>query len=398
MKNRIVRSATYEGCSDVNGFPSEEYTLMYKKLAKNNIGMIITGFSYVSKDGRAMQPAQSGIDSPEKISYFRKVTDIVHEYDCPIIIQLSHSGRQTLADISGSLPVSSTDESSIYFRQKCRIIKEDEIYKIINSFTNAACYAKEAGFDGVQLHAGHGYLLHQFLIPETNKLTNEFGIDMVTGIGTKLIDMIFDNIKEKCGIAFPVMIKISGNHDIGKGFNYSRFDSLISFLDRKRFDAIEISYGTMDYALNIFRGNMDFDSVFQYNPIFKTNSKLKRHLYRLFIKKFISPKIINFSAMYNLNFAERAKQLTKIPIISVGGFRRKSEIEYAINEKKIDMVSLSRPLICEPNLVSEMINSKDDYASKCINCNQCVFMCDSGQVTACYRNKYYTTIRKGALP
>jgi 2,4-dienoyl-CoA reductase-like NADH-dependent reductase (Old Yellow Enzyme family) len=384
LKNRIVRSATYEGCADINGFPTHKYTSMYKTLAKNNVGMIITGFAFVSKDGRAMQPAQAGIDNPEKIEYFRKATDEVHKYDCPIIIQMAHSGRQTLSQISGSIPVSCTDKSSIYFRQQCRLINIGEIKRIINSFADSAYYAKEAGFDGVQLHAGHGYLLHQFIMPETNKLTNEYGISMSTGIGTRVIEEIFDKIKEKCGKDFPVLIKISGSHDLGDSFNNGRFDNLIEFLDRKRFDAIEISYGTMDYALNIFRGDMDLKTVFEYNPIFKTNSKIKKYLYTTFIDKYIRPKLIDFSAMYNLHFAERAKQITSIPIITVGGFRRRSEIEYAISEKFTDLVSLSRPFICEPNFVNEMMKAVEDHESKCINCNQCVFMCDSGKVTACY--------------
>ncbi|MCL5028350.1 MAG: NADH:flavin oxidoreductase [Bacteroidetes bacterium] len=386
MKNRIVRSATYEGASDKNGYPNQKYFSTYKTLAKNNVGMIITGFSFVSRIGRAMQPCQAGIDLKDKIKFYRQITDEVHKYNCPIIMQLAHSGRQTLKSETLSTPKSSTTKRSIYFREKPKLISQNEIELVIEQFKNSACFAEEAGFDGVQLHAGHGYLLHQFILPETNILGNEFGIDKSTGIGIKLLDVIFDHIKDNCGSSFPVLIKISGDHNLSNNFYPAKFDSLIKFLDEKQFDAIEISYGTMDYPLNIFRGDLDVKIIFKYNPIFKTENKFKRKIYKTLINKLIVPKFIGFSPMYNLHFAERAKKITSIPVISVGGFRSKQEIEFAISNKLTDFVSLARPFICEPDFVNKMLQAEDDYKSKCKNCNKCVFMCDSGRVTTCYSN------------
>jgi 2,4-dienoyl-CoA reductase-like NADH-dependent reductase (Old Yellow Enzyme family) len=281
-------------------------------------------------------------------------------------------------------PISSSDKSSIYFRQKPALINSNEVRDIIKEFTQSAIYAKEAGFDGVQIHAAHGYLLHQFMLPETNSLNNGYGIDKNNGIGTKLIEDIFDNIKAKCGESFPVLIKISANHDLSDNFYPDKFDSLIKFLHNKRFDAIEISYGTMDYPLNIFRGGINLKTVFEHNPLFKTSNWFKKKLFGMYFQKFIYPKFRSFLPSYNLNFAARAKAMTDIPIISVGGFRSLSEIEYAIQKGMADLVSLSRPFICEPDLVVKMKNSSRDYRSKCINCNECVFMCDSGKPTTCY--------------
>lgn len=388
LKNRIVRSATYEGASDNYGFPGSEYLSMYKTLAKNDVGMIITGFSYISRLGKAMQHAQSGIDSREKVSYFQKITDEVHSYNCPIIIQLAHAGRQTIKSETNSNPISCSKKRSIYFREKPVLISEIETDDVINQFTNSALYAKEAGFDGVQLHSAHGYLLHQFLLPETNKLKNKFGIDKSTGLGTKFLEAVFDKIKNKCGHSFPVLIKISGDHDLSQNFFPKKFDALISFLDKKQFAAIEISCGTMDYALNIFRGGLNIDTILEYNPLFKTNNKIKESFYRFTINKFIASKFNKFAPTYNLFFAERAKKLTAIPIISVGGFRSKHEIEYAISNSMTDLVGLSRPFICESDFVKKLVQSKNGYKSKCKNCNECVFMCDSGRVTRCYsKNK-----------
>jgi 2,4-dienoyl-CoA reductase-like NADH-dependent reductase (Old Yellow Enzyme family) len=387
LKNRIVRSATYEGAADRDGYPTQSYLSLYRTLARNNAGMIITGFSFVGEDGRAMQTAQAGIDAEDKIDLYKRACDEVHKYSTPFIIQLAHTGRQTLRQITGSPLLSSSHKSSVYFRQKPRLAGREEIEQIIEQFARSAFLAKKAGFDGIQLHAAHGYLLHQFLLPETNMLKNEYAPDLRTGLGTKLIEDIFDRIKDRCGKDFPVMIKISGNHDLAKNFFPEKFDSLIRFLDTKNFDAIEISYGTMDHALNIFRGEMDPELVLQYNPIFKTANSLKKHLSLLYIKKFIAPKFKLFSPAYNLIYSERAKKLTKIPIISVGGFRSKREIESAIDCNKTDLAGLSRPFICEPDFVNKLINTSGNYISLCTNCNRCVFMCDSGRPTACYKEK-----------
>jgi 2,4-dienoyl-CoA reductase-like NADH-dependent reductase (Old Yellow Enzyme family) len=144
--------------------------------------------------------------------------------------------------------------------------------------------------------------------------------------------------------------------------------------------------------LNIFRGDFNLESVFNYNPIFKTNNKLRKYFYGKFIKYFIGSRLKSFTPTYNLHFAKRAKQLTDIPIISVGGFRSKSEIEFAINNNLTDLVGLSRPFICEPDLVTKFLLVSGDYTSQCNNCNECVYMCDSGKPTVCYSKKINSQI------
>jgi len=387
LKNRLVRSATYEGASDEYGFPQTRYLNIYKTLAKNNVGMIITGFAYISAIGRAMHKAQAGIDSYEKVEFYKSVTSEVHKYNCPIILQIAHTGRQTLKSVSGETPISSSAIRSVYFREKPRPADESDIKDIIGQFVFAAQLAQEAGFDGVQIHAAHGYLLHQFLLPDTNKLKGNYGINKQTGLGTKLLEDVFDGIKAKCGNSFLILIKISGGHDLSNSFPISKFEQLIKFLNIKKFDAIEISYGTMDYALNIFRGDLNLETVFRYNPIFMTDSRLRKYFSELFVKYFLTPKLKVFTPAYNFCFAQRAKQLTDIPIISVGGFRSKDEIENAINSNYTDLVGLSRPFICEPDFAVKLLHSSGNYSSQCKNCNECVFMCDSGMPTICYSKK-----------
>lgn len=383
LRNRLVRSATYEGAADRNGVPGDAYVSLYRQLAENDVGMIITGFSYIARSGRAMQPFQSGLDSREKIGSFRRVTDAVHRHGCPIILQLAHTGRQTLASSIGSRPVSSTTRRSVYFRAKPRLLRAGETYDIAEQFATCAVYAREAGFDGVQLHAAHGYLIHQFLLQDVNRLTHEFGVDPATGIGTRLLDEIIDRTRAKCGPAFPILVKMSGNVDYSDHFYPDQFTHLIRYLDRKRVAAVEISYGTMDYPLNIFRGDLDLQLIWKHNPLFKTRSGLRRALAQLYLRRRILPKILPFSRMYNLHYAETAKTLTDIPVISVGGFRSQIDMESVIVAKKADLIGLSRPFLCEPDLVRKLMQG-NNYVSRCDNCNRCVYLCDAERITACY--------------
>ena len=382
LSNRIIRSATFEGMADAKGFPTNEYYKLYENLSKQNIGALICGFSYVSPEGKAMQLGQIGVDSPDKIPSLKKLTDIVHNNEGKIFMQIAHTGRQTLKSVIGQNVLSSSSKRSIYFNQKPVSISIKQIESIVDKFGNSALYCKQAGFDGIQIHAAHGYLIHQFLTPAINKRKDKYGIDAKTKIGTTFLKEIIENIREKCGENFPVLIKVSGSDDLFPKFNKQQFINLISFIDTQAIDAIEISYGTMDYALNIFRGDLPTELILTKNPIYKTENKFKRFLIKTFVFSYMKSKLKPFSPSYNLDYALIAKSLTIKPIICVGGYRNKNEIESTLS-KDIDFVSICRPFICEPDF-KKKITSNPNYESKCTNCNKCAIMCDTEYSTKCY--------------
>ncbi len=389
VKNRIVRSATYEGMCNNDGIPTDNYKKYYLELARNSVGTIITGVTYISKDGKVIQPGQAGIDSEEKISYYRKITDEVHQYDCRIFMQLSHAGRQTSQRIIGRKIIGVSPKKSFYFNEVSRVLKTKEVMSFIELFATSALLSKNAGFDGIQLHAAHGYLIHQFILPSINNRKDLYGIDDKIKIGARFLDLIIDRIKEKCGDNFPILVKISGSDDYFNRFSKKQFINLIKFLDIKKIAGIEISYGTMDYPLNIIRGNsIPIDRVLKYNPRYKINNRMLKYFWRTLVFPMVKFKIKYFSPMYNLLFAKIAKQYTEIPIICVGGFRKGVEIFNVIEDEKIDFVSLCRPFICEPDFV-EKLKKDNNYISECISCNRCTVMCDTDYSTRCYMKRGY---------
>lgn len=383
----IFRSATFEGMADKNGFPTEEYLNMYKTLAANSVKNIITGFTYISDQGKAVHPGQAGIDSEEKVPYFKKVTDAVHCFGSRIYLQIAHTGIQTSKSITKEEVVGASNKRSKYFRCNPKKLSINEINNVIESFTNSAEYARLSGFDGIQLHAAHGYLIHQFLHPYINNRRDEFGINSESGIGDTFLRKIISSIRIKCGADFPILVKISASDDLPVNFSEDNLISLIKLLDELKVFAIEISYGTMENALNIFRGrSIPFDAILKSNFRYKIKNKIIRKFWKFLATPYFKVKVKEFSNMYNIEYAKIAKRYTEVPIICVGGFRKGSDILAAINNKYADLISLCRPFICEPDIINKF-NNDLNYVSECINCNICAVMCDSFQSTRCYLKK-----------
>lgn len=385
FRNRIFRSATLEGMADKDGFPTDEYLNCYLELADNGVKNIITGCTYVSREGMMVQPGQAGIDSDEMISRYLQVTEEVHRYGSTIYLQISHAGRQTSASVTGSPVVGASDQPSPYFMSKPKQLSRAEIERVTESYAAAAWRAKEAGFDGVQIHAAHGYLVHQFLHPDINDRKDEYGIDPQTGIGTLFLHKIIAAVRDRCGADYPLMVKVSGSDDLPRPFTRENFIALIRLLDREKVFAIEVSYGTMENALSIFRGeSVPLEAILSHNYRYKQKNPLLRKLWKLTALPILKKRLTGFSEHYNLPYAELAKRHTDLPVICVGGFRRGNDILNALETGKADYVSMCRPFICEPDIIAKLVSDKD-YISRCENCNICAIMCDSDLSTRCYK-------------
>lgn len=377
LPNRLVRSATYEGLGESDGTPRPELATLYARLAAAGTGTIITGFCFVSQEGRAMQPGQCGIDTNAKIGAWQSVVRHVKAAapDARLLMQLAHTGRQTRRSATGHPAVGATSRRCLYFREKVRPLQEADILRIIGEFAAAARRAQRAGFDGVQLHAAHGYLIHQFLSPHTNTRTDAWAD------GARFLIEIVRAIKSSCGNGYPVFAKFSGADD--RGLTVADTLGHIRAVE-SGIDAAEISYGTMEFALNIIRGGWPVERAFEVNPLLQSVPRPLRGLFRRFVLTPIIKRRIPFEENYNLHAAAQIAKQTSLPIFAVGGFRRAAALRAALGESRLAAVALCRPFLCEPGLAGQM-RRDDGWVSACANCNLCTVSCDAPRPVVCVR-------------
>ena len=389
LKNRIVRSATYEGRGDANGTPDPGLADLYTELAQGGVGAIITGFAFISQEGRAMQPRQCGIESDAKIAPWRRIVTRVKAAspDVRLFMQIAHCGRQTTAKATGLPVVGVSSRRCPYFRQRVRVLDSASIETIVTQFGEAARRAREAGFDGVQIHAAHGYLIHQFLSPWTNTRTDRWSKP------TLFLEEVVRAVRVRCGNAFPVLVKLSAAEDGGRGIRLEDTIRTARTLQELNVDAVEVSYGTMELGLNIIRGACPVDAVLESNPLFSRIPAVMRRAWKAVCLPAYLRRLLPFEEGYNIAAAARLRRATSIPVIPVGGIRSLKTMVKCLEANRLDGVALCRPLICEPDLPARL---RDGTAtsSKCCNCNLCTVHCDTPQPTRCYAHRRPTVERR----
>ena len=357
---RILRSSTYEGMASEDGTSTKTLEKCYSSLAKGGCGLIISGGVFVEPEGR-IHEHQLGLVSQAQIDSVARLVQTVHYNHGLIAIQLNHAGLEAKTKITGLPPAGPSPNS-----KKSRALTKSEIDRIINSFVQAAHTAYGIGADAVQLHAAHGYLLGQFLSPIWNKRSDEFGGSVEKRF--EIVKRILTGIRQSVPKSFTVFIKMNGS-DIEKGgITIEDAMKTAKLAEKAGVDGLEISSGSGRKPYSLL-GDIAYDKIFK-DP--KRREAMK--------KRFSD---IHFIPHFNEDFAAKIKKVVNVPIISVGGYRTKQEIEAAIKSGKCDFVSLSRPFIREPSLVNSMKNGQCDGTS-CVRCNQCFFKTMAGKPIKCY--------------
>lgn len=380
-KNRIIRSATHDGLADSNGAPTEKLIRKYEYLAKNEVGVIITGYAGVSENGMSPYPAMLKIHNDDNLEQYEKLAEAAHKYDTPIVLQLAHCGRQTSSKTIGVQKVAPTAKRHLFYPDKAKKLDKNKIKTIVNDFLKAAQRAEKCGFDAVQLHAGHGYLLHDFLSPYGNKRTDEYGGSVENRC--RIICEIIKAVKEKTTL--PVWIKISAEDNRKNGMRIEDSVKICKILENAGLDCVEVSCGTVEDGMNTMRSRvMPMDAVFEYREPCASFSKPLKSV-SLFFANFVNPLIKQPSPLENFNVAnaEKIKSTLDIPVIVVGGIHKLYDMENIILQNKADAVSMCRPFICEPNLVSKL-KSGQQREAKCIMCNYCGLVIEKGKTKCLY--------------
>lgn len=334
LPNRFVRSATWEGMCDENGRPTSRLAELYREMAEGGVGLIITGYTVVHRKGRQMTGA-IGACSDGQIRPLAGLADVVHGAGGRIMAQLFHAGAQTSLRTIGEEPLGPSAVESPFYSGVPRQMTVGDIEEVVEAFGQSARRIREAGFDGVQLHAAHGYLINQFLSPLTNLRTDEFG--QTPSNRFRFLEQVYLSVREQVGPEFPVIIKLTGSDNLEGGLQIEDAVFYARALEGLGIDSIEVSAGTSGSG----------DGV----PVRKgINSDEKEG--------------------YNAPFARRIKQAVKVPVMLVGGLRSFPVIRKLLDQEVADLFSLSRPLIREPALVN-IWRRDPGHRSTCISCNLC---------------------------
>jgi 2,4-dienoyl-CoA reductase-like NADH-dependent reductase (Old Yellow Enzyme family) len=367
LRNRIIRSATHEGLADEQGYPTDNLLKKYETLAKNEVACIITGYAGVMRNGKSSSYHMLMIDNDSFIDSYKRITEKIHENEASIILQIAHCGRQTRAKITGLPTVApSAIKSKSFAEETPKELSESEIYEIIDNFVKAIERAKKAGFDGVQLHLAHGFLLSSFLSSHSNHRTDQWG--GTTENKFRIVAEIFTKAKQQVG-DFPILVKLNAYDRRKGGMTLTESIEIAKMLEKSGCAAIEVSCGVYDDGLCTIRGEkLPIDAAFKYSFQYKNFPSVIKSIAKLIVPA-LTPKIKPYEN-YNVAAAAEIRKNVEIPVIAVGGIKSLDSIEKIISAGQADFVSMSRPFIREPNIVRKF-KEGTQQRTKCVECNYC---------------------------
>ncbi len=334
IANRFVRSATHAFMADADGYVTKRQIQLLADLARGEVGLIVSGHAFIHQRGKASL-SQTAIYDNRFVLGLRRMTEAVHHFSSRIFLQLSHAGRQTKDKLAGGIPLAPSAVYEPVFKITPQILTEEDIQGIIQGFGESGQRAKEAGFDGVQLHLAHGYLLSSFLSPHTNRRSDRWGGSLDNRM--RIILQIIQGIQSGCGRDFPVMVKMNSTDLLPQGLNIEDAIAAAVILESAGIHAIEVSGGMSEAGqASIWKG-----------PFTEEEEG------------------------YFLENAAQIKSAVTLPTFGLGGLRTFAKMEKAIREGRVDMISMSRPFIRTPDLIHRF-KMGEINKSECISCNKCL--------------------------
>ncbi len=349
IPNRFIRSATWEGMATEEGAVTPRLIEVMNALVSGGVGLIITGHSYIMPEGQAT-PLQLGVYKDDLIPGLREMTESVHQKGGKIVMQLAHSGNFAPAHLTKQAPwvVSNFEGLSKSPRKEMSV---QDIKIVVKAFGEAARRAKSAGFDGIQIHSGHGYLFSQFLSPIYNKRKDEYGGDIRNR--TRVHLETYQAIRNAVGKDYPVLIKMNCRDFAENGLTVEESLQAAKLLAEAGFDAIELSGGMLN-SPKLSPTRMGI------------NSEDKEAYFREDARLF--------------------KKEVNIPLILVGGVRSFDLAEKLVEEGVTDYISMCRPFIREPDLIKRW-KAGDRRKSECKSDNLCFTPAFEGKGVYCVAKK-----------
>ena len=376
IKNRIVMAPMCMGFGQYNGCATETMMNYYEERAKGGVGLIFTEITRINDITGASSFGQLGMSHDYQIPALKEMADRIHKHNCKVMVELHHPGRQNLGLMIGTVPICNIGSKllgNMYTKiltgavippgkvlqdkdivprtvapSKCEkskmsesVISElskKEIKKLICQFVEGAVRVQKAGCDGVELHASHGYLIQQFLSPNTNKRTDEYGGSLKNRM--RFLLEIIDGIRKNCGKDFPIVVRLTVDEmyskigQDGKGYNLEEGLKMAKILNDKGIDAIDVSSAAYD--------------TFNY---------------------WLEPT--TFTPGWRKYLACEVKKVVDIPVIAANLIRSPKQAELQLEEGCQDFISLGRPLIADPYWAKKVKNDNENLVKRCVCCLYC---------------------------
>ncbi len=380
LNNRFVRSATAECMAGPEGRVSRRLVALYSRLAEGNVGLLITGGAYVHPSGRSY-PGVVGVHDDSTLPGLLRLTEAVHERGSRIALQLYHCGRQGEPQATGGALLAPSAIASRVVRVRPRAMTNTDIEGIVTAFGDAAGRAKTAGFDGVQILAANGYLINQFLSPNSNHRDDQWGGTLTNRV--RFLLEVYHSVRASVGPEFPILVKLTMSDFLRGGLTPEESLIVAEELATRGIDALEVTGGTLETIFHMSRGDIPIQQMLRSRPISQMGLVI-RNLMRAAANRLRSR--VRFEEAYFAPYAERIRRATQVPVLLVGGLRSPLVMDQLLREGKVDFVSMARPFLREPHLVRR-IQAGDLRPSQCTACNRCLVSVADGGGVHCFGGK-----------
>lgn len=348
VKNRIVMPPMGTNLAGFNGEVTDDLIAYYEERAKGGTGLIIVEFTCVDWEYGKGFSRQLRLDDDRAISGMFRLANALKKYGARVFVQIHHAGRQSSsALLHGKQIVAPSSIPCKAVGEVPRELTTEEVKDLVEKFVQAAVRAKLSGFDGVEIHAAHGYLINQFLSPNANQRTDEYGGSFENRM--RFLEEIIVGIRKKCGGDFPLIVRLNVDDFVEGGIDLELGKEIAKYLEKLGADAIHATCGTYDSQ----------DKIIE-SPLFEQG--------------------------WRVYLAEEVKKVVDIPVITVGSIREPQFAERILAEGKADFVAIGRGLISDPEWARKAKEGRETEINKCINCLHCVHGVNRNQHIRCSIN------------
>lgn len=359
LRNRSIRSAAFESMCPGN-VPSPQLLDYHRSVAAGGVGMTTVAYAAVTRSGLSFD--RQLWMSPEIVPGLRELTDAVHAEGAAASIQLGHCGNMSHKSICGCLPVGASSGFNLYSPTFVRGLRADELPEMAKAYGRSVCLAREAGFDAVEIHAGHGYLISQFLSPSTNHRKDEFGGTLANRM--RFMEMVMEEVMKAAGNDMAVLVKMNMRDGFRGGMELDESLQVARKLQELGAHALVLSGGFVSKApMYVMRGEMPIRTMTHYMTCWWLKYGVR------LVGKYMIPSV-PFREAYFLEDALKFREALDIPLVYVGGLVSRQKIEEVLNHG-FEAVQMGRALLNEPDFVNRM-RREENARCNCRHSNYCI--------------------------